>query len=179
MTYWKLVSKIDVRARLMADRHYSRQHPGAREFCPPGNNIVLLGLNDDAVWVSHRPDPKADLEKRRADGFDYWDNPIFRREHSCPVLASELIRQALAITVGLWDDVEPPDGFHSFVNPRKVSPTMVRGRAVYGWCFVKAGFQLWPEVTKSRGLLRYVYPLAQLRTLEALEPAHEQARMWA
>lgn len=173
--YWKHVHHLDVRARLLADRHYSRQTIGAPEFCPPGNKIVLLGLNDDALWVSHRPDPKAGLELKRMDGYDYFDNSYFRNESG--ERASDLIRQALAITRFLWQDYDPPDGFHTFVNEAKVRPTIVRGKPVYGWVFQKAGFVLSAERTKERGLLRYVMPLDDYLRIEPLEPVYEQLRL--
>lgn len=174
--YWKLVTTADVRARLLADRHYSRQNPGTPCFTPPGNSIVLLGLNDDALWVSHRPDPKAGLALKRADGFDYYDNPYFRNESGRT--ASELILEALAVTRHIWQDYEPPHGFHSFVNPRKVKPTMRRGVPVYGWVFEKAGFQLSPDLTKSRKLLRYIMPLTDFMAIEAVAPVYEQMSMF-
>lgn len=177
MTYWKLVARNDFRARMLADRHYSRKHPGAPEFCPPGNNIVLLGLNNDALWVSHRPDPKAGLLKPRADGFDYYDNPFFRSE--CGLRASDLIREALAITRYIWQDYEPVHGFHSFVDPKKVVPVIRRSEAVYGFCFEKAGFHLSPVRTQSRKLLRYIMPLNEFMAIEPLTPMYEQMAMFA
>lgn len=173
--YWKHVSTYDVRARVLADRHYSRQNPGTPGFCPPGNSIVLLGLNNDALWVSHRPDPLAGLAVKRADGFDYYDNPYFRNESGHR--ASDMIREALAITRFIWQDFFPVDGFHSFVDPRKVKPIMRRSCAVYGWVFEKAGFILYPEPTKERGLLRYIMPLEQFLAIEPLEPITEQLRL--
>lgn len=175
--YWKLSGRNDSRARTLADRHYSRQTPGAFEFCPPGNNIVLLALNDDALWVSHRPDPKAHLRQPRMDGFQYWDNPYFRNESDH--LASEMIREAVAVTLQLWQDELPPDGFHSFVDPKKVRPTMRRGRPVYGYCFDRAGFSLCPELTKERKLMRYILTAEQLRHIIPLEPVREQLRLFA
>lgn len=176
--YWKcLDSKADARGRVLADRHYSRQHPGSINFCPPGNNIVLLGMTDDALWVSHRCDPTARLPKPRADGFDYWDNPYFRNESSN--IASDMIREALAITMYFWGNLIPPDGFHTFVNPRRVKPTYRRGKAVYGWVFEKAGFTLYPDPTKERNLLRYVMTAAQLRNILPMEPHYEQLRLFA
>lgn len=174
--YWKLVARNDVRARLLADRHYSRKHIGTSEFCPPGNNIVLLGLNDDALWVSHRPDPAANLAKPRQDGFDYYDNPYFRNESDNR--ASEMILEALAITRYLWQDYEPVHGFHSFVDSRMVKPVMRRGCPVYGWVFEKAGFTLSPDLTKSRGLLRYIMPIEQFMSIQPIEPMHEQERLF-
>lgn len=177
---WIHVTKTDVRARLLADRHYSRQTIGAAEICPPGNSIVLIipdGAAAAALWVSHRPDPKAALLKRRADGFDYFDNPYFRNESG--VQSSTLIREALAITRYLWQDYDPPDGFHTFVNPRKVKPIIRRGEPYWGYCFLKAGFTLWPERTKSRDLLRFVMPLEQLLSIEPIAPRYEQMRLLA
>jgi len=77
---WYQVHHLDSRARALADRHYSRQKPGTPEFCPPGNKIVLIVPSTDfpfspALWVSHRPDPKAYLAKPGAGGFLYWNNP--------------------------------------------------------------------------------------------------------
>lgn len=177
--YWYHVHHLDSRARVLADRHYSRQTPGAREICPPGNKIVLLGAAANALWVSHRPDPRrVDITGvARRDGFIYWDNPYFRNESS--EIASELILQALAVTLWIWRDELPRDGFHTFVNPRKVKPTMRRGEKVYGYCFLKAGFELQEERTKARDLLRFVMTATQLRAMTPIEPLHEQLRLFA
>lgn len=174
--YWKLVKRTDSRARLLADRHYSRKRIGAREFCPPGNNIVLIGLNDDALWVSHRPDPNANLSQWRQDGFNYWDNPYFRNESGG--IASAMILEALAITVSLWGkDSIVQDGFHSFVDPACVTPVMVRGNPVFGWCYGKAGFVCAPELTKSRKLFRWIFSADQLRNLVPIAPLMEQSQL--
>lgn len=177
MGYWKLVSKVDGRARVLADRHYSRQSKGAIEFCPPGNSIVLLSWSNDALWVSHRPDPRAKLERPRKDGFEYWDNPYFRNESKHR--ASDMIREALAITLWIWGKDIPRDGFHSFVNPNKVKPTIRHGVPVYGWVFEKAGFSLHSEVTKERKLLRYIMTAERLRGIVPIEPESEQLRLFA
>lgn len=182
MTYWKHVHHLDERARALADRHYSRQTIGAREFCPPGNKIVLLGLNDDALWVSHRPDPNADLEKRRMDGFDYWDNPYFRNESR--ERAGELIFQAMAITMFLWGYQQlPPDGFHTFIDPHKVKPIKEHGKAVYGWVYrlEQSGlpFKEYPDKTKARGFIRLVLASDALRMIVPMKPVYEQRRLFA
>lgn len=169
--YWKLVPRTDPRARALADRHYSRKTPGATEFCPPGHNIVLLGLNDDALWVSHRPAPGA-LEQPRADGMDYYDNPYFRSESG--LRASTLIRQALAVTMYLWRDYQPVDGFHTFVNPLKCQPVY----GIHGWVFKRSGFRLWPERTKSRKLLRWVYSLEKLSQIQPQAPLLDMGPMF-
>ena len=38
---WFLSNRQDPEARVLADRHYSRQNPGAPGFVPPGRCIVL------------------------------------------------------------------------------------------------------------------------------------------
>lgn len=177
---WYIVQKDDVRARLLADCHYNRQTPGAREFTPPGNNIVLIipnGHRAAAVWASHRPDPNANLAIPRADGFEYWDNPIFRNESG--IQSSILIREALAITRYLWQDALPRDGFHSFVDPRKVQGVKVHGQVVHGWVFQRAGFELYPERTKVRDLLRWIMPLDVLMDIQPIKPKREQLRLFA
>lgn len=73
----------------------------------------------------------------------------------------------------------PRDGFHSFVDPRKVGGVKVRGETIHGFCFMKAGFQLYPERTKERDLLRWIYPLAQLRRIQPKAPNYEQLRLFA
>ncbi len=177
--YWYKVHKLDNRARLLADEHYSRQTKGHREFCAPGNNIVLIvpsadGLAAAALWVSQRPDPSANLAKPRADGFDYWHNGLFRNESA--IRSSELILEAIAITKYFWDDLLPADGFHSFVDERKVDGVKVRGETVHGFCFMKAGFHLAPQRTKERGLLRWIFSKQQIEALAAAPPLYEQQR---
>jgi len=113
------------------------------------------------------------------DGFDCWDNPYFRNESG--QLASEMIREAIAITLWCWGTCNLPlDGFHSFVDTRKVRPTIRRGRPVFGYCFEKAGFTVSPVLTKKRKLLRYIISLEELRAIMPVEPERErQLRLFA
>lgn len=187
--FWKIVGKWDVRARLLADRHYSRQSPGAVMFTPPGHNIVLLGINDDALWVSHRIAPGAVAAGvKRQDGFAYWDNPYFRNESGNR--ASDMILEALAITLWAWGAASlPPDGFHSFVDPKRVKgvkrrkkkehPDDKKYKVVYGWVFEEAGFEEHDERTKERDLIRWIMTSEKLRRIEPIEPIKEQHRLFA
>lgn len=176
--HWYKVSHTDRRARLLADRHYSRQTPGATEFCPPGNKVVLIipsACAAAAVWASQRPAPSTGIG--RADGFNYWNNVIFRNETD--IRSSDLILEALAITKYYWSDNMPADGFHTFVDPRKVRGVKVRGKKVHGFSFMKAGFELYPEITKSRKLLRWIYNREQLEALEPVMPLFEQMNFFS
>jgi hypothetical protein len=50
-----------------------------------------------------------------------------------------MIRQAVAHTRHHWP--QPPElGMVTFVDPKKVKPTMRRGKAIFGYCYLKAGF---------------------------------------
>ena len=62
---------------------------------------------------------------------------MFRREYGPQ--ASDLILQAVAATRWFYQRT-PQRGLVSFVNPRKVKPTYRRGQAIYGYCYLKAGF---------------------------------------
>lgn len=165
--YWMLTNRTDEDARKLADRHYSRKHPGATEFCPPGHNIVLISPEKDALWVSHRPAPKANLKRPRFDGFDYWDNPYFRNENKANK-SSEMIREAIAITLYFWGELIPVDGFHSFINPKRID---VRSRP--GECFLWAGFRDWGTLTE-KGLLRLYIPQFKLARIAPVEPMRKQ-----
>ena len=147
---WRLSHRADYAAVEIANRHYNRQKPGTPQFVPPGRCLVLL-IPGAAVWVTSWP--FAEYVKHAWPGA--WINSCFRRE-SGP-LASELIREAIAITRHQWG--EPPSlGIVSFVDADKVRHKRDPGR-----CYLKAGFRRVGE-TKG-GLLAF-----QLRPDEMPEP---------
>ena len=126
---WHLSSRGDKRALPLADRHYNRQKVGSSQFVPPGRCVVLLTANADAVWVTSWP--FAEYVKHEWAGA--WVNSLFRNEST--VLSSELIRQAIAATRAIWDEV-PALGCVSFVDHRKTRRKRDPGR-----CYRKAGFE--------------------------------------
>jgi hypothetical protein len=135
MNAWRLSHRADPRACRIADRHYSRQKPGTRQFVPPGRCVVLHAGSDghEAVWVTSWP--FAEFVKHEWAGA--WTCSTFRNEGAG--VASELIRDAVAATRAVWP--RPPKlGMVTFVDRSKVRPTIVRGRPVWGWTFLKAGF---------------------------------------
>lgn len=125
---WDLSWRCDPRGRVLADRHYNRQSVGAANFVPPGRCVVLLTVDAGALWVTSWPF----AEYVRHAWAGAWVNSLFRRE-SGP-LASELIRDAVAVTRWVWPDV-PPLGMVTFVDPTKVRHKRDAGR-----CYRKAGF---------------------------------------
>ena len=123
---WSLSWRTDPRARVIADRHYTRQHVGAQDFVPPGRCLVLwCGA---AYWVTSWP--YAQYTRHRWRGA--WVCSAFRNEgHS---LSSDLIHDAVAAT--RWRFGRPPAlGMVTFVDP-----TAVRHKRDPGRCFLRAGF---------------------------------------
>lgn len=128
---WRISHRADPCAVALADRHYSRQKPGTRQFVPPGRCMVLFAETDTgkAVWVTSWP--FAQYVKHAWAGA--WVCSIFRNEGAGK--ASELIVEALAATRAFFGE-PPPLGLITFVDPRKVtSPNP-------GYCFKMAGGRL-------------------------------------
>lgn len=131
---WLLSHRADPEARVLADRHYNRQKVGSPQFVPPGRCVVLLHQSKKAFWVTSWP--FAEYVKHQWAGA--WVCSAFRSEGAGT--ASELIRHAVSATRYRFGD--PPDlGMITFVDRKKVRPTLVRGKEVWGWTWEKAGFQ--------------------------------------
>lgn len=136
---WTMSHRADPRARLLADRHYSRQKPGTDQFVPPGRCLVLITPGADALWVTSWPL----TEYTHHEWAGAWMCTPFRNESDH--LSSELIQEAVLAT--RWYYGDPPDqGFVTFVNQEEVRSTNP------GYCYLCAG---WHRVgrTKRRGYL--------------------------
>lgn len=130
---WCVSNRADPAAVRLADRHYSRQKIGSPQFVPPGSCVVFLTDCGRGVWVTSFP--LAEWVRHAWAGA--WICSMFRSEGAGR--ASELIRQAVAATRAHYGD--PPDlGMLTFIDRRKVRPTMVRGEPTWGWTYRKAGF---------------------------------------
>jgi hypothetical protein len=126
---WQLSYRASPAAARIADRHYNRQSVGSAQFVPPGRCVALRLAVGDAVWVTSWP--YAEYVQHAWPGA--WVCSIFRNES--PHLSSDLIRQAVAVTLQIWP--VPPDlGMVTFVDPAKVRHKRDPGR-----CFLKAGFR--------------------------------------
>lgn len=140
---WRTSWRADPGARVVADRHYNRQKIGSAQFVPPGRCLVLRAAGP-ALWVTSWP--FAEFVQHRWPGA--WVNSLFRREGG-QLLASELIRAAVAATRAHWLDV-PPLGMVSFVDPEKVASSNP------GYCYLMAGFDR--DGTTAGGLLAFRMP---------------------
>lgn len=65
-------------------------------------------------------------------------NTIFRNEGAG--IASEMIREAIAASIAFYGE-PPPLGIVTFIDRKKVKPTMQRGQPTWGYCYQKAGFK--------------------------------------
>lgn len=133
---WQRVTKFDQRARELADRHYSRQSHGDRQFMPPGITFVLW--QPGAVWgVVEHLDPR---------GTRRWRCSIFRNETT--QRASDLIREATAATQLHWANHL---GGASMPLTTEVAPSKVRPKANPGHCFIIAGWRVVRVVPPGHG----------------------------
>jgi hypothetical protein len=143
---WSRSHRADPAARPLADRHYNRQTIGSPQFVPPGACLVLLAEDAGALWVTSWP--LGEFVRHRWPGA--WVCSLFRRESGSR--ASDMIRDAVAATRWRWPDV-PSLGLVTFIDPTQVRPTMVRGAPVYGWTWLRAGFE--PDGETQGGLLAF------------------------
>lgn len=131
MKLWQQVTKFDRRACALADKHYSRRKPGSRQFMPPGQTIVLLAMDERAVFGWWRPDPSSGI--KAMNGYDGWTCTIFRREGGAR--ASDLILDAERILLESRHSIGP-DGMLTYVWDRKVASENP------GYCFKCAGWRV-------------------------------------
>lgn len=129
---WNEVLDGNATARDIFRRHYSyRPRRGGRSnelIIGPGFKLVLVSSDGGALCCWRK-------EKHRTDGNAGVECSIFRRESG--ELASIMLSKAMARA---WERF-PGERLFTFVDPRKVEPTMVRGHPVWGFCFYKAGWR--------------------------------------
>ena len=146
---WRVVTKFDRRAVLLADGHYSRRTPGSPQFMPPGQTLVLLTEDERSVFGWWRPHPRAGI--RAMNGLDGWTCTIFR--HTGTGRASDLILAAERMLVSSGHDCGP-DGLLTYVWDRRVQSVNP------GYCFKCAGWRAAGRSADGRKtLLRKPFPL--------------------
>lgn len=140
---WQKSNRADPKARELADRHYNRQKPGTPQFVPPGRCLVLYTENNNgkAFWVTSWPFAQY-VKHAWAEA---WVCSAFRNEGAG--IASEMIRDAVAATRAFYG-TPPPQGMITFIDAKKVKPTMVHGKATWGRTYTLAGFK---PVGKTKG----------------------------
>jgi hypothetical protein len=125
---WHQVTPFDARARALADRHYSRQTPGAWNILTSGRKLLMLTDDARAVWGV--------VENLSPGGGLRWRVSLFRNEGAG--LSSDLVREATARTVAYWRS-------HYGALPAvplttEVDPGRTRHKRDPGRCFRRAGW---------------------------------------
>ena len=133
--HWRISDRADPQARVLADRHYSRQSHGSPQFVPPGRCLVLK-VPGEAYWVTSWPF----AEYVRHAWAGAFVCSAFRNEGR--ILSSQLVIEALAVTRYRWPEI-PDLGMVTFVDAGKVRRKRDPGR-----CFLRAGFR---SVGKTKG----------------------------
>jgi hypothetical protein len=127
---WIRTTKFDPAAAALADRHYSRRKIGSPQFMPPGETVVLVTPEKDAVFGWWRPHPTSGI--KAMNGLDGWTCTIFRNESRHK--SSDLIRAAEQFLVDLGVTIGP-SGFITYVWDKKVRSENP------GYCFKRAGWK--------------------------------------
>ena len=126
---WRVIGKFNPIAAKLADLHYSRRKIGSPQFMPPGQTLILLSEDEQAIFGWWRPHPDAGL--KAMNGRDGWTCTIFRNVGGR--LSSQLILAAEDILLARHD--VGPDGLMTYVwdaKVRSVNP---------GYCFKRAGYR--------------------------------------
>lgn len=131
---WMAVGKFTPVGARLADGHYSRRTVGSPQFMPPGQTLVLVTLDERAVFGWWRPHPRSGIvAMNKLDG---WTCTIFRNIGAG--LSSDLILAAETELMARYDC--GPDGLLTYAWDRKVaSPNP-------GYCFKRAG---WKAIGRS------------------------------
>ena len=114
---------------------------------PPGETVVLLTENAQAVWGWWRPHPRAGL--RAMNGLDGWTCTIFRNES--PELSSDLILTAERFLLESGRSIGP-DGFITYVWDKRVRSSNP------GACFKAAGWMRTGRSADGRKTLLQKWP---------------------
>lgn len=148
--WWFRTSKGDVRARALADEHYTRQTPGHPMWTRPGFNLVLLATFEGgrALWCWWRPKWESGVVgTERGDRLRALECTMFRRVGQTP-LASELIVGAVEALASaeairdlrLHDAGSVPDGLITGIGSEATASRRGK-RSRPGECFRRAGWE--------------------------------------
>jgi hypothetical protein len=122
---------FDPEMSILADRHYSRRTPGARQFCYSGRKIVLRDAAATVLFVWMFPDVAL-----RMDSQTGYNCAIFRNESTRK--SSEIILEAESFAVDRWGEWRA----YTFVDGHKIRSTNP------GYCFQMAG---WVKCGETKG----------------------------
>lgn len=120
----------DPEMAVLADRHYSRQSPGARQFMPSGKKLVIRDAEGSILfgWLWAKPEFRMDHQAG-------YNCTIFRNESSRR--SSDVILECEEIAFRMWGS----NRMFTYVDPEKIQSRNP------GYCFKCAG---WRRIGLSR-----------------------------
>ena len=131
-----VTSPFDPEMAALADRHYSRQTVGARQFCNSGRKLILRNAEATVLFVWMFPYPEYRMDKQTG-----YNCTLFRNESSRR--SSEIILEAERFAVEKWG----PGRAYTYVDPSKIHSSNP------GWCFQAADWKVCGTSTKGKRLL--------------------------
>jgi len=135
---------FDLEMAMLADRHYSRRTPGARQFLNNGRKLVIRDAAGLVLfgWILAK-------EGMRFDDQEGYNCAIFRNESARR--SSDIILECERLAIDKWG----PNRMYTYVNPAKLHRPKRRGREYCPWpagrCFLEAG---WKNARNEDGTIR-------------------------
>ena len=128
---------FDAECAALADRHYSRQSPGSKQFTPPARKLILRDTEGKVVFAWIWP-------KFRLDGQRGLNCTIFRNESER--ISSEIILEAERMAVEKWGvGLFSYRRAYTFIDPACLRTSKKRGAEFCHWppgrCFLEAGWR--------------------------------------
>jgi hypothetical protein len=142
-----ITKRCDAECAILADRHYTRQTPGSREFMGNGTPLVLRNAEGTVVfgWLKN-------VDGLRADGERGYNCVIFRNESSRR--SSEIILEAEQLVFDEWGTGR----LFTYIDPKRLRTIRRRGREFCRWpagrCFLEAGWSFVRITKKGKHLLQ-------------------------
>jgi hypothetical protein len=137
--FWLLASDGDPLGYALYRRHYSSQknpRPKVRLFVGPGEKMVLISLNMDALFAWRKfIDDSGQIGVNCA---------IFRNESSHR--SSDMILEAMEFAFERW----PNERLYTTVNPKEIASCNP------GYCFIKAGWKRCGRTKRGYHVLEFV-----------------------
>jgi hypothetical protein len=122
---------FDPEMAMLADRHYSRRTPGARQFSNSGRKLVLRDALGQVLFIWMFPFPELRFDSQTGYNCAMFRNESLRR-------SSEIILEAEQFAVEKWG----PNRFYTFIDASKIKSVNP------GYCFKMAG---WKQEGFSKG----------------------------
>lgn len=131
MSAWTISDRADPVANAVAKRHYNCQSPESDQWVKPGSCVCFRTREGGAIWSSSFP--KAEYVQHAWAGA--WENSTFRNERPDLYLSSDLITEAVRLTLWAWGS-PPPLGMVTMIDAGKTRRKRDPGR-----CYRRAGFE--------------------------------------